>query len=60
VLFGGFHPATCIGGFLAAMISLMGIAFFGMPAGTMSAGFVEEIRLKRQKHICPHCGKEIE
>ncbi len=57
--YGDIYPVTPAGKLLAALISLMGIGLFALPAGLLSAGFIEEIR-KKHKHVCPHCGKEIE
>ena len=46
---------------MAGIIMLTGVAFFALPAGIITAGFLEEFRkVKKVKHFkCPHCGKEI-
>ena len=59
--YGDMFPVTSLGKFFAAIISLMGIATFALPTGIIGAGFVEEIRLSREKreHFleCPFCGE---
>jgi voltage-gated potassium channel len=50
-----------LGKFPGAIISLLGIGFFAMPAGLLSAGFIEEIKKKRtDKKCCPKCGEALE
>jgi voltage-gated potassium channel len=59
--YGDIFPVTPIGKFLGAVISLLGIGFFAMPAGLLSAGFIEEIRKKRVgQKCCPKCGADLE
>jgi len=59
--YGDIFPITPIGKFLGALISLLGIGFFAMPAGLLSAGFIEEIRKKRVgQKSCPRCGADLE
>lgn len=58
--YGDIYPVTPIGKILGAMISLLGIGLFALPAGILGSGFVEEIqRRKKGDAICPHCGKNI-
>jgi voltage-gated potassium channel len=59
--YGDVYPITPLGKFFGAIISLLGIGMFALPAGILSAGFVEEIRKRREgAKTCPHCGKELE
>lgn len=59
--YGDMCPITPLGKFFGAIISLLGIGMFALPAGILSAGFIEEIRKRKEKSsICPHCGKEID
>jgi len=59
--YGDMCPITPLGKFFGAIISLLGIGMFALPAGILSAGFIEEIRKKKEKSsICPYCGKEID
>jgi len=41
---------------------MTGVAFFALPAGIITAGFIDEFRLTRVKktHRCPHCGEKID
>jgi voltage-gated potassium channel len=58
--YGDMYPITPIGKILGAIISLLGIGLFAMPTGILSAGFVEEIRRRReQDKVCPHCGERL-
>jgi voltage-gated potassium channel len=57
--YGDVYPVTTIGKFLGAVIAVLGIGMFAMPAGILASGFVDEMHKKRQRTICPHCGKEI-
>jgi voltage-gated potassium channel len=60
--YGDMIPITDIGKVMASIIMLTGIAFFALPAGIITAGFIDEFRLNRVKktHKCPHCGEHIE
>ncbi len=58
--YGDAYPITAAGRFFGSIIAFMGIGLFALPAGILSSGFRDEIKnRKRQKGICPHCGKEI-
>lgn len=60
--YGDMYPMTAIGKLMSGMIMLTGVAFFAIPAGILSAGFMEEFRKRRvnKTHRCPHCGESIE
>jgi voltage-gated potassium channel len=59
--YGDVFPLTSTGKFLAALISLLGIGFFALPAGILSAGFVDEIRRRKEAaKRCPKCGATLE
>ena len=60
--YGDMYPLTAIGKTMAGIIMLTGVAFFALPAGIITAGFIDEFRLSRVKktHRCPHCGEHIE
>lgn len=59
--YGDMVPVTVLGKILTGIISLSGLAIFALPAGIITAGFLEEIRKLKGNHTatCPHCGKEI-
>jgi voltage-gated potassium channel len=44
---------------MAATIALIGVALFALPAGILSAGFMDELRRHKKGQRCPHCGKAI-
>ncbi len=59
--YGDVYPVTPLGKFLGAVIALLGIGMFALPAGILGSGFIEEIQRKRERRrICPYCGREIE
>ena len=60
--YGDMIPVTTTGKILSGMISFSGLAIFALPAGIITAGFLEEIsKTKKKKHFnCPHCGLPID
>lgn len=60
--YGDMYPMTTIGKTMAGIIMLTGVAFFALPAGIITAGFLEEFRSNRIKstHRCPNCGEMLE
>jgi voltage-gated potassium channel len=60
--YGDMYPMTTIGKILAGMIMLTGVAFFALPAGIITAGFLEELKVMRKAkgQKCPHCGKSLD
>jgi len=60
--YGDMYPVTNLGKGLASIIMMTGVAFFALPAGIITAGFIDEFRVNRIKktHKCPHCGENIE
>lgn len=60
--YGDMYPMTYVGKAMAMVIMLTGVAFFALPAGIITAGFLEEFRMNRIKktHRCPNCGELLE
>lgn len=60
--YGDMIPVTTLGKILTSVITLSGLAIFALPAGIITAGFLDEMRKPKKKrtHECPHCGKPIE
>lgn len=60
--YGDMYPLTGLGKAMASLIMLTGVAFFALPAGIITAGFIDEFRSNRIKrtHKCPNCGEHIE
>lgn len=64
--YGDVVPVTPLGKFLAGVTALGGIAFVGLPASILAAGFVEESMLDSDEEggpevtACPHCGEAID
>ena len=60
--YGDMVPITALGKTISSIISLAGLPVFALPAGIITAGFIEEFRkTKRSKsRMCPHCGKPLD
>jgi|SRR5688572_219506 len=60
--YGDMTPLTTIGRILTGVIMLSGVAFFALPAGIITAGFLEEFKKTRKSkgRNCPHCGKPLD
>lgn len=60
--YGDMVPITPLGKILTGLVSLSGLAVFALPAGIITAGFLEEIRKLKspKKHVCPHCGGSLD
>ncbi len=58
--YGDVVPVTPAGKVLAAVIALLGISLFILPAGIIAAGYAAEIQRRRDLEIvCPKCGNVI-
>jgi voltage-gated potassium channel len=60
--YGDMIPITPLGQTITSIISLIGVAVVALPAGIITAGFLEEIRKAKNHgtHTCPHCGKTLD
>jgi voltage-gated potassium channel len=58
--YGDMVPHTELGKFLTGGLLLVGVAIFALPAGIITAGFLEESRKSNRHRInCPHCGSQL-
>lgn len=59
--YGDIYPITPLGKFLGAVIALIGIGLFALPAGLLASGFAEELQKVRASSSkrCPHCNGEL-
>ncbi|HLO81833.1 MAG TPA: ion transporter [Chitinophagaceae bacterium] len=56
--YGDVVPKTTIGRFMTGILILIGVGIFALPAGIITAGFLEEFRKAKSGRIrCPHCGE---
>lgn len=55
------YPLTDVGKAVGMIIMLSGVALFALPAGIITAGFIDEFRANRVKktHRCPNCGEHL-
>jgi len=59
--YGDVFPITSLGKILTAIISILGIGMFALPAGILASGFSTEFqKLNKKNHCtCSHCGLEV-
>ncbi|MFP4133599.1 MAG: ion transporter [Halothece sp.] len=63
--YGDVYPVTLVGRILGAVLAILGIGLFALPAGILASGFSEELQARKEKkrqdstQICPHCGQPI-
>lgn len=58
--YGDIYPVTAIGKLFGGFVAILGLGTFGLPAGIIAFGFIEEIQKKRyHPTACPHCGKDV-
>ena len=55
--YGDVHPETALGRVIGAVVAVIGIGIFALPASLLAAGFIEAA--KGDTLTCPHCGDEI-
>jgi voltage-gated potassium channel len=60
--YGDMYPITMAGKTFTCVILLAGVAIFALPAGIITAGFLEEMRKRKmpKQRVCPHCGEPLE
>ena len=61
--YGDTYPITALGQTIAAVIAILGIGMFALPAGLLGAGFVDALAAHRSEDSerrCPHCGELID
>jgi voltage-gated potassium channel len=58
--YGDVYPVTVLGKMIGALIAMLGIGLFALPAGIIASGFAAELEAKPSETlVCPHCGKKI-
>ena len=59
--YGDIYPLTPLGKLFGGIVAILGLGTFGLPAGILAYGFIEEIQNQRYRPMgCPHCGKQID
>jgi voltage-gated potassium channel len=54
--YGDLVPVTPLGKVAGAVVAILGIGIFGLPAGIWASAFVAQFKKER---TCPHCGEEF-
>jgi voltage-gated potassium channel len=59
--YGDLYPITVWGKVFASVVLMAGVALLALPAGIITTGFLEEMRIIRRgkSYKCPHCGGDI-
>jgi len=58
--YGDIYPITAMGKLFGGFVAILGLGTFGLPAGIIAYGFIEEIQKKRTRPTsCPHCGGDV-
>lgn len=63
--YGDMHPITPLGKVVGAIVAMLGIGLFALPASLLASGFIEEARTTTGSgcdcpDYCPDCGAEID
>jgi voltage-gated potassium channel len=58
--YGDIFPVTPMGKTLTAVISILGIGMFALPAGILASGFSDILKQNRKKRHCENCGHELQ
>lgn len=48
--YGDIYPVTAVGRFVTILSSLLGIAIVALPAGIVTAGYIDELKKEREHH----------
>jgi len=63
--YGDVYPVTVLGKIISGIVALLGIGIVALPAGIISAGFLEVLQERKQKEpateksFCPYCGEKL-
>ncbi|RKD87662.1 potassium channel family protein [Halopiger aswanensis] len=61
--YGDVHPITPLGKFVGAIVAVLGIGLFALPASILASGFIEQAAAAGDDDgptYCPHCGEKLE
>ncbi|MCK9223442.1 MAG: potassium channel family protein [Candidatus Muirbacterium halophilum] len=58
--YGDVYPITPLGKFIGAIMAILGIGLFALPAGIIASGYQDYHSKEKTIHInCPKCGTKI-
>ncbi|NOZ92423.1 MAG: ion transporter [Dictyoglomi bacterium] len=49
--YGDVYPQTALGKIVGSILAILGIGLFGLPAGILASGFIEELRKKNEEDL---------
>jgi len=55
--YGDVVPVTVGGKIISSIIAILGIGLVALPAGILSASFMDKLNSTKEQEKCPHCGK---
>ncbi len=60
--YGDAYPVTVAGKVVGALVQVLGVGLFAVPAGLLGGSFLEQVerrRREREPPRCPHCGAAL-
>jgi voltage-gated potassium channel len=61
--YGDIYPVTALGRAAGAVIQVVGVGLFALPAGILAGGFASHLeqraRTAKEERRCPHCGESL-
>ena len=57
--YGDVVPTTGLGKVLGALIAICGVAMVAIPTSVLSGALAEEMKGRKKKERCRHCGEEL-
>ena len=57
--YGDVYPVTGLGKLIGAIVAILGIGLFALPAGILASGFAERME-KPKRRKCPYCGRDLD
>jgi voltage-gated potassium channel len=57
--YGDAAPITPWGKLIGGVVALFGIGVVALPTAVLGSAFADDVRARREKHLCPHCGKPV-
>ena len=57
--YGDAYPVTTFGKMVGALVQILGVGFFALPAGILAGSYMEKLAELRNPNLCPHCGQSL-
>lgn len=57
--YGDMVPSTELGRLMGAVVAIIGVGVFALPAGILASGFIQEVQKDVGATKCSHCGESL-